>query len=546
MVDYIIVGGGSAGCVLANRLSADPAVQVTLIEAGGWDKSPFIHMPAGYFQLMKTGKIDWNYHTVPQKHLNNREMFWPRARVMGGCSCVNGMIYIRGHASDYDRWAQFGNRNWSYDECLPYFRRSESWADGDDEFHGGDGPLKTSRYGLKHPLAAAFVEAGRQAGYPVTNDFNGAQQEGFGPCDSTLDRSGIKATRSNAARAYIKSIRHRPNLTVITHALVSRLLIEGGRAVGVEYVHKREIKQLRTSGEVILSGGTVNSPQLLQLSGVGEPAHLRALGIEVKAELPGVGMNLQDHLAIGLKQRVSQPISLLPYVAPLKAAMALGQYVLRGNGPGAYHGIEALAFVKTRPELVAPNLQYHFIMIMYDDHGRHIIPEHGFMPYFNVARPESRGSIRIRSTDPRVHPDIQPNYFEQPDDLRVMRDGIKISRDIVAQAAFDPYRGTEYAPGADVRTDDEIDNYLRAKVESIYHPVGTCKMGSDAMAVVDDRLRVHGVEGLRVVDASVMPTLVTGNTNAPTIMIAEKASDFIRSEAGSDERPGEEVRRLVA
>ena len=314
----------------------------------------------------------------------------------------------------------------------------------------------------------------------------------------------------------------------------------------MEYVQRRAVKQLRTSGEVILSGGTVNSPQLLQLSGVGEPEHLRAIGIEVKAELPGVGMNLQDHLAIGLKQRVSQPISLLPHVAPLKAAMALGQYVLRGNGPGAYHGIEALAFVKTRPEIVAPDLQYHFIMIMYDDHGRHIIPEHGFMPYFNVARPESRGSIRIRSKNPSEHPAIQPNYFEQPDDLRVMRDGIKISRDIVAQAAFDPYRGTEYAPGAEIRTDREIDDYLRAKVESIYHPVGTCKMGSDTMAVVDDRLRVHGVEGLRVVDASVMPTLVTGNTNAPTIMIAERASDFIRGEAGSDARSGGEMRRLVA
>ncbi len=530
MADYIIVGGGSAGCVLANRLSADPAIEVTLIEAGGWDKSPFIRMPAGYFQLMKTGKIDWGYHSVPQKHLNNRTMFWPRAKVMGGCSCVNGMIYIRGHASDYDRWAQFGNRNWSFDECLPYFKRSEGWQNGGDEFHGSDGPLKTTRHGVVHPLARAFVEAGRQAGYPVTSDFNGNQQEGFGPCDSTLDRQSSKSVRSSAAYAYIHPIKHRKNLTIVTDALVSKVIVENGRASGVEYLRNGQTQTIRADEEVILSGGVVNSPQLLQLSGIGDPEHLRGLGIDVVAPLKGVGANLQDHLAIGLKQRSSQPISMLPMVKPIRSALALSQYLWSGNGPGAYHGIEALAFVKTRREIIAPDLQYHFVMIMYDDHGRNIIPEHGFMPYFNIARPESRGSIKIQSTDPRQHPAIQPNYFEQPDDVRVMRDGIRISRDIVAQHAFDPYRGTEYGPGAEVKTDAEIDEYVRAKIESIYHPVGTCKMGSDAMAVVDDRLRIHGVDGLRVIDASIMPTLTTGNTNAPTIMIAEKASDFILGE----------------
>ncbi len=528
MADYIIVGGGSAGCVLANRLSADPSVTVTLVEAGGWDRSPFIHMPAGYFQLMRTGQLDWRYHTEPQEHLDGRRLFWPRGKVMGGSSCVNGMIYIRGHASDYDRWAQFGNLNWSYAECLPYFRRSETWQEGQGEFHGTDGPVKTSRYGLRHPLAKAFVEAGRQAGYPVTSDFNGSQQEGFGPCDSTLDRSGWRATRSNAAHAYIRPVRQRKNLTVITDALVGRVIIEKGRARGIEYRHRRRTHKAWADREVILCGGTVNSPQLLQLSGVGEPAHLHSLGINIVADVPGVGQNLQDHLAVGLKQRVSQPISMLPYVQPVKAALSLGQYMIGAGGPGAYHGIEALAFVKTRLELVAPDLQYHFVMIMYDDHGRSIIPEHGFMPYFNVTRPESRGSIQIRSRDPAAYPVVQPNYFARPEDMRVMREGIRISRDIVAQHAFDPYRGAEYAPGAEVTTDAEIDAYLRARVESIYHPVGTCKMGSDTMAVVDDRLRVRGVEALRVVDASVMPTLVTGNTNAPTIMIAERAADFIR------------------
>ena len=527
MTDYIIVGGGSAGCVLANRLSADPNAKVTLLEAGGWDKSMFIHMPAGYFQLMNTGQLDWGYHTAPQKNMNNREMFWPRAKVLGGCSCVNGMIYMRGDTTDYDQWSQLGNRNWSYDDCLPYFRRMETWQGGSDQYHGGSGPLQTKITEVNHPLAKAFIEAGMQAGYPYNKDVNGAEQEGFGPCPATLLAKGGKQKRSSTSQAYIHPIKDRQNLNIITGALATRVLIENGRAVGVEYVQKGRTKTIRADREVILSGGAINSPQLLQLSGIGDPDHLSSLGIRVEAELRGVGENLQDHLALGVKQKISQPLSLLPHVHPVRSAMSLGQYLLTGGGPAAHHGIEAVAFVKTRPEAIASELQYHFIMIMYEDHGRKIIPEHGIMPYFNIARPKSRGNIRINSTDPSKHPTIQPNYFDDPDDLRVMREGIKITRDILSQRAFDPYRADEYAPGKDVRTDQEIDDFVRANTESIYHPVGTCKMGSDDMAVVDDRLRVHGVEGLRVVDASIMPTIPTSNTNAPTIMIAEKAADFI-------------------
>jgi choline dehydrogenase len=523
MTDYIIVGAGSAGCVLANRLSANPDAKVVLLEAGGPDRSPFIHMPAGYRQLMLSGAVDWGYRTVPQKHAGNRSFQWPRGKVLGGSSSVNGMVYIRGHPSDFDHWAQLGNRGWSWSDVLPYFKRSEGWELGEDEFHGGSGPLRTTRVKEFHPLARAWLEAGVQAGYPRNPDVNGASQEGFGPLDSTI----VDGRRASTAYCYLRPALSRKNLTVITRALASRVLIEGGRAVGVEYRRKGRLETIRTQGEVILAGGAINSPQLLQLSGVGDGDHLRSVGIRTVHELKGVGRNLSDHVATEIQQECTQPISLLRELRPLSMAKSLIQYALTRSGPVAHPGIQAVGFVKTRPELVAPDVQFHFIMIMYGEHGLTLHKSHGYQPLINVQRPESLGTVLIRSSDPSVHPDIDPNYLAAPEDLRVLREGVKICRDVLSQKAFDPYRGAELSPGPEVRTDAEIDAYVRKTCHTQYHPVGSCKMGTDPMAVVDPELRVHGLTSLRVIDAAVMPKMVSANTNATTIMIAEKGAEMI-------------------
>jgi choline dehydrogenase len=522
----VVVGAGSAGCVLANRLSARGA-SVTLLEAGGSDRNIFITMPAGFLRLMQSGSFDWHYATVPQAALGGRRIHSPRGKVLGGSSSVNGMVYVRGDASDFDRWAQMGNRGWSFAECLPYFRKSEAFEGEAGPARGRDGPLRTTRRGITHPLADAFLQACQQMGLPHNPDFNsGEDQAGVGPTDSTMADN----RRWSTAVAFLHPVLGRPNLRVITRALASRVLIERGRAVGVEYLHRGGTRVARAAREVILAGGAVNSPQLLQLSGVGDPAHLAPLGITVAHELKGVGRNLQDHPGIAVRQRCVRPISYATAVRPAAKARALLQYMLFRNGPAANNGLEAMAFVRTRPELIAPDLQYFMTLLMYEDSGRRIIPEHGFMVVFTLQRPESRGSVMIRSADPRVAPDIDPNYFERAVDLHTMREGIKIGRAIFAQKAFDPYRGDEQGPGAEVRTDAEIEAYIRRHVDSNYHLSGTCKMGPDPLAVVDDRLRVHGLEGLRVIDASIMPNVVSGNTNAATIMIAEKGADFILDE----------------
>ncbi|MDY0067959.1 MAG: choline dehydrogenase [Steroidobacteraceae bacterium] len=527
--DYVIAGGGSAGCVLANRLTADPAVRVLLVEAGGRDWSPIIRAPGGLLPIMLSGAFAWRYTSAPQRHLENRVLYLPRGKVLGGGSSINGMIYDRGTPHDYDQWRTLGAEGWSFAEVLPYFRRAETYEPGANDYHGGSGPLHVSRPGVKHPLACAFVEAGLQAGFPYNADTNGARREGFGPVDITV--SGGR--RASTASAYLRPARARPNLSVVTGAHVVRLLTEDRRAVGLVFRKGKSEQTVRAEREVIISAGAINTPQLLMLSGIGPADHLREHGIAPLVDLPGVGQNLQDHLAITVKHRALQPISMFKYFSPLRGAAALGQYMLFRTGPLADPGLEAAAFVKSDPALPEPDIKLLLVMALYRNHGREIVPDHGFYAHINCVRPESRGSVRLASADPAMPPLIDQNYLDDPRDLRVTRRGVEIAREVFAQRAFDPFRGEELEPGSGAASAADLDAFIRAKADADYHSVGTARMGRDALAVVDERLRVHGVEGLRVVDASIMPTLVGANTNMSVIMIAEKAADMIMGRAAA-------------
>jgi len=526
--DYIIVGAGSAGCVLAARLTEDPDVSVLLIEAGKRDWSLYIHMPATFAWPLKTETYNWAYHTEPEPHVNNRRMYQPRGKVWGGSSSVNGMCYIRGHALDYDRWAdETGDAAWSYAHCLPYFKKCEDFPQvGPNPYHGVGGPLKVTRGERWTPLYDAFIEAGVQAGYRRTDDLNGESQEGFGPMDMSVG----KGWRSSTAMGYLRPAMKRPNFTFIDRTMVGRVLVENGKAVGVALKGPAGAHQPRADREVILSGGAFNSPHLLMLSGIGNPDDLRAHGIDTVAPLKGVGANLQDHPEVYVQHKCKTTQTLYGVLKPWNQAAIGLEWLTRGTGPAATNHFEAGGFIRSEAGVKHPNLQYHFLPVAaaYDGSGMQNV--HGYQAHIGPMRPESRGWVKLASADPRDKARIQFNYFSTERDRREMRDGIKLTREIMNQSAFAPFNDGELAPGPTVRTDAEIDAWVNELVESAYHPSCTCAMGpeSDPMAVVSSEGRVHGLDGLRVVDASIMPSVVSGNLNAPTIMLAEKLADVIR------------------
>ena len=526
--DYVIVGAGSAGCVLANRLSADGKHSVLLLEAGPKDSHIWIHIPLGYGKLFKEKSVNWMYQTEPEPGLNGRQVFQPRGKVLGGSSSINGLLYVRGQHEDYDRWRQRGNAGWGYEDVLPYFKKAESQQRGADQYHGADGPLPVSDWRHHDPLSEAFVKAAVEAGIPFNPDFNGAKQEGAGFFQTTTRRG----RRASSAFSYLRPAKNRANLHIETDALAQRILFEGRRARAVEYRQNGTLRTARARKEILVSSGAYNSPQLLQLSGVGPADLLKSHGIDVVLDSPGVGNDLQDHMQVRIVTRCSQRITLNDVVAsPVRSALAGVQWAALRKGPLTIAAGTSGAFFKTSPRLASPDIQIHFIPFSTDKMGEKLHPFSGFSASVCQLRPESRGTLRIKSADPSQPPEIRINYLATETDRRAFIDGLSILRGILAQPALKPYSVEEVYPGAKVVSDEDLLEFCRKTGSTVYHPTSTCRMGNDPLAVVDQRLKVRGIEGLRVVDASVMPDLMSGNTNAPTIMIAEKASDMILEDA---------------
>jgi choline dehydrogenase len=539
--DYIIVGAGSAGCVLADRLTEDGRSSVLLLEYGGSDRSIFIQMPAALSIPMNSKTYNWGYKTEPEPHLGGRRIACPRGKVLGGSSSINGMVYVRGHPLDFERWEEEGARGWGYRNVLPYFRRAERFQGDADAYRGDAGPLTTAHGRKANPLYDAFIEAGRQAGYAVSADLNGERQEGFGALGMTV-KDGV---RWSTANAYLKPAMKRPNLEVITHALATRIAFDERRAVGVRYRRRGREHTARARREVILCGGPINSPQLLKLSGVGPAEELRSLGIDVIADRPGVGENLQDHLEFTFQVASKQPITLFSHIGLFRRALIGAEWLMRGRGLGGSNHFEAGGFIRSRAGVRYPDIQFHFLPMAVAYDGSTLAKEHGFQAHAGPMRSKSRGWVRLRSADPADPPRIQFNYMSHPEDWIEMRACVRLTREIFAQHAFDAYRGREIKPGADCVTDEAIDAFVRDDIDTAYHPSCTCKMGSpaDPFAVVDPETRVIGVDALRVVDSSIMPSITNGNLNAPTIMLAEKAAEMIR---GLDPLPASNAPYYVA